>query len=212
MVGCRALGVAVLDNQVIVRDGIGAAIARSGGRLEACGSFASLAEIDLSTPGPDVLVLDLLLGRDEDPVLDHIPALVAWAGVVVLHTSSEKPVLLRRAIALGVRGVVLKNDEPGDLVEILTRAAAGEFICTSLVADALINDLSLVPHLTEREIEVLGNLRDGLTQRQVGSRMRISEETVRTNLKKIQAKYAAIGRDVTNSASLVREADGDGFI
>lgn len=204
--------VAVLDNQDVIRDGVVAAVQRHGDEFEIVGSYAAVGDVDLSSPGPDVLILDLWLGRDDQLVLEHIPALVAWAGVVVLHTAAEKPVPLRRALALGVRTVVLKNDSSETLIEAMRRSAEGDFVCTSLVADALINDQSLVPHLTEREVEVLGNLRDGLTQRQVGSRMTITEETVRTNLKKIHAKYVEAGREVTNTASLVWEADGDGYL
>ena len=53
---------------------------------------------------------------------------------------------------------------------------------------------------------------DGLTQRQVGSRMRVAEETVRAHLKSIRGKYVDAERGVTNAASLVREAGRDGWI
>ena len=81
-----------------------------------------------------------------------------------------------------------------------------------MLAEALIKDTTLTPRLTAREVEVLSNLRDGLTQRQVGSRMSVAEETVRAHLKSIRIKYADADRDVTNAASLVREADRDGWI
>ena len=72
-----------------------------------------------------MLVLDLYLGRDDEVVLEHIPALVQWAGVVVLHTAEEKPVPLRRALALGVHGVVLKNDGTEALISVVRRALRG---------------------------------------------------------------------------------------
>lgn len=206
------LTVAVLDNQEVVRDGVAAAVQRHADELRLVGSYGALQDVDLTAPGPDVLVLDLYLGRDDVLVLDHIPALVGWAGVVVLHTAEEKPVPLRRALALGVHGVILKNDGTEALISVMRSAAEGDFVCSSVVAEALVNDQSLAPRLTGREVEVLINLRDGLTQRQVGSRMQVAEETVRAHLKSIRGKYVDAERGVTNAASLVREAGRDGWI
>ena len=204
--------VAVIDNQEVVRDGVAAAVARHADELAMAGAYGSIAEVDLAAPGPDALVLDLYLGRDDKVVLPHVPALARWAGVVVLHTAEEKPVPLRRAVALGVHGVVLKNDGTEALIDVVRRSLAGEFVCSSVLADALVGDEGVTPRLTAREVEVLSNLRDGLTQRQVGSRLRVAEETVRAHLKSVRAKYMEAERDVTNSGSLVREADRDGWI
>ncbi|MCF6378463.1 response regulator transcription factor [Nocardioides KLBMP 9356] len=204
--------VAVLDNQEVVRDGMAAAVARHSDELVMTGVYAAVTEVDPSSPGPDALVLDLYLGRDDEVVLEHIPMLVQWAGVVVLHTAEEKPVPLRRALALGVHGVVLKNDGTEALISVVRRALAGEFVCSSVLAEALISDADIVPRLTTREVEVLSNLRDGLTQRQVGSRLKVAEETVRAHLKSVRAKYMEADRDVTNTGSLVREAGRDGWI
>jgi DNA-binding NarL/FixJ family response regulator len=204
--------VAVLDNQQVVRDGVLAAIARHADELAVGRAYAAIDEVDLAAPGPDALVLDLYLGRDDEVVLEHIPALTAWAGVVVLHTAEEKPVPLRRAVALGVHGVVLKNDGTEALVDVVRQALAGEFVCSSVLAEALVSGAGATPRLTAREVEVLSNLRDGLTQRQVGSRLHVAEETVRAHLKSIRAKYMDAEREVTNTGSLVREAGRDGWI
>jgi DNA-binding NarL/FixJ family response regulator len=206
------LTVAVLDNQEVVRDGVAAAVARHADHLTLAGVYASIDEVDASSPGPDALVLDLYLGRDDEVVLEHIPFLRGWARVVVLHTAEEKPVPLRRALALGVHGVVLKNDGTEALISVVLRALAGEFVCSSVLAEALVSDADITPRLTAREVEVLSNLRDGLTQRQVGSRLNVAEETVRAHLKSVRSKYMAAERDITNTGSLVREAGLDGWI
>lgn len=208
----RRATVSVLDNQEVVRDGVAAAVGRHADELVMAGVYAAVSEVDASTPGPDALVLDLYLGRDDEVVLEHIPFLAGWAGVVVLHTAEEKPVPLRRAVALGVHGVVLKNDGTEALIDVVRRALAGEFVCSSVLAEALVSDARVTPRLTAREVEVLSNLRDGLTQRQVGSRLKVAEETVRAHLKSIRAKYMDAERDITNTASLVREAGLDGWI
>jgi DNA-binding NarL/FixJ family response regulator len=208
----RRPSVAVLDNQEVVRDGVAAAVARHSDELTMAESYTAIGEVDLAGEGPDVLVLDLYLGRDDESVLEHVPALTAWAGVVVLHTAEEKPVPLRRAVALGVHGIALKNDGTESLVDVVRRALDGDFVCSSVVAEALVSDEATTPRLTAREVEVLSNLRDGLTQRQVGSRLHVAEETVRAHLKSVRAKYMEAEREVTNTGSLVREAGRDGWI
>jgi DNA-binding NarL/FixJ family response regulator len=204
--------VAVLDNQEIVRDGVVRALLAHPDEFTPAQGYAAVDEIDLGTDGPDVLVLDLYLGRDDEVVFASIPALLSWARVVVLHTAEEKPVPLRRALALGVHGIALKNDGTEALIAVVRGAVAGEFVCSSVLAEALISDAEGVPRLTAREVEVLDNLRDGLTQRQVGSRMGVTEETVRAHLKSVRAKYVQAERPVTNTGSLVREATRDGWI
>ena len=57
--------VAVIDNQEVVRDGVAAAVSRHADELVMAGSYGSIAEVDLAAPGPDALVLDLYLGRDD---------------------------------------------------------------------------------------------------------------------------------------------------
>ena len=107
-------------------------------------------------------------------------------------------------VAIGGRGVLIEG-APGSGKSSLALALIDR-------GAALVGDDGVTPRLTAREVEVLSNLRDGLTQRQVGSRLRVAEETVRAHLKSVRAKYMEAERDVTNSGSLVREADRDGWI
>ena len=70
----------------------------------------AVEQLDLAAAPPDVLVLDLYLGRDDVPTTPWIPRLVAWGAPVLLCTSSEFPVPVRQAVAAGASGLVLKSD------------------------------------------------------------------------------------------------------
>ena len=111
----------------------------------------------------------------------------------------------------GAAGLALKNDGATALVAALRGVAAGEFSCSSELAAALIDDEGRAANLAPREVEVLESLADGLTRDQVGSRLGVTEGTVKTYLGRIREKYLALGRDVTNSTSLVLEAQRDGY-
>lgn len=183
-------------------------------RFSPCTAFADVGALTAAGAPPCLVVLDLYLGRDDVCSVDAIPALRASGAEVVVFTSEERPAPLRAAVAVGASGLVLKNDGMKALAVALEAAALndGDFSCSSLLAEALLGDPKLVAGLTNRESEVLCGLQDGLTARQVAKRLGIEEATVRTHQKSVREKYMALGRDVTNTISIIRDAQGEGSI
>lgn len=202
--------VAIVDNHEGFLSSVAQHLDQCG--LNVAGAFDEVAPVLVLRPPPDVVVLDLYLGRDDRLSIPSIAALLELGSHVVLHTAAERPVQLRAAVAAGATGLALKNDGLDALAAVVTQAADGEFVCSSLLADALLTDPTLTPHLTTREIEVLQNIDDGLTQAQVARRLGISEHTVRTHLRTIAVKYVELGREVPNTLRLIREADRDGWL
>ena len=180
--------------------------------LECVGAVAHPRDINLSEPPPDVVVLDLYVGRDDEASTPWVPALVEWGAHVLMHTSSEVPVPLRQAVAAGASGVALKNDYDTDLPGSIRDVAQGEFVCSSALAHALVTDKSLVAQLTAREIETARGLAAGLTVQQIAKQQEVAYETTRGVIKSVRQKYLDLGRDITNSHSIVREAVRDGWI
>lgn len=204
--------VAVIDNHETVRLGL-ASLLESDPRFTLVGSHAHVDDF-WAVPGygVDVVVLDLYLGRDDVLSTPAIGDIAERDATVLLHTSEERPVPLQHAIAAGASGLALKSDSSASLLDTIAECAAGEFSCTSTLAQALLRDDDLLAALTPREIDVLRGLDDGLTRAQVARRLEISEETVRSHLKSVRTKYLDVGRTVTNSTSLIRAAERDGWI
>lgn len=203
--------VAVIDNHDLVRDGLEQALAARPD-VEMWGAYADVESLLADAGVPDVVVLDLYLGRDDTASTPAIGWLIGRGSRVVLHTAEERPVPLRAAVSAGASGVSLKNDGRDALLDVVVRVAHGDFVCSSMLARALVTDAELVAHLSPREVDILVGLDDGLTQHQVGRRLGIAEETVKTHLKSVRHKYLDLGRDVTNAASVVREATRDGWL
>lgn len=203
--------VAIVDNHELVRDGV-AHLLNASAAFAVVGSFAEVEPVLNLQMTPAVVVLDLSLGRDDRTSIPFISELIERGAKVVIHTAEERPIPLREAVAAGASGVSLKSDSGATLVDVITRVVDGEFVCSSALAHVLITDDALVPQLTPREQEVLQNIDHGLTHFQVGRRLGISEHTVRSHLRSISAKYVEIGREVPNTARLLREADRDGWI
>ena len=204
--------VAVVDNHELILDAVAALADRHPQQLRRVERHLDVTGLDLAAKPPDVVVLDLYLGRDDRPCTQWIPRLAAWGTRVLVHTSSEFPVPVREAVAAGAAGLCLKNDGSAALLEAIREVAAGDFACSGTVARALLGDPELVVQLTRREIEVIRAIDDGLTHRQIGRRHDISEETVRAHLKAVRAKYMKHGRDIGNPSSVVREARRDGYV
>jgi DNA-binding NarL/FixJ family response regulator len=119
---------------------------------------------------------------------------------------------LRAAIADGASGVALRRDGVAGLVATMHTVLAGRLAFSSPYAEQLCSDRDLAARLSAREADVLVCLSDGLTHRQAARRLGIDEETVKTHLKSVRAKYVALGRSVTNVGTLKREARKDGWL
>lgn len=203
--------VAIVDNHEMIREGV-ARLLGDQAAFVVVGSYPDVAPVLASQSAPDLVVLDLYLGRDDQTSVPSIPDLIDRGSKVVIHTAEERPIPLRAAVAAGASGIVLKNDSGASLLDVITRVVGDEFVCSSILAHALVSDPALAPKLTERERDVLQNIDDGLTHFQVARRLGISEHTVRTHLRAVSAKYVELGREVPNVVRLVREADRDGWL
>ena len=142
---------------------------------------------------PDVTLLDLRLpdvyGID---VMMSILAEFSDARVVML-TTAEGDVEIRRALEAGARGYVLKSVSPKDLADAIRRVHAGKKCVPPEVASQLAQYTG-EPSLTTRELEVLRQLADGNRNRDIGNLLFISEETVKVHVKNIMEKLGAADR------------------
>ncbi|ADB54032.1 response regulator transcription factor [Conexibacter woesei] len=137
---------------------------------------------------PDLVVLDL-----EMPVFDGVEAarriLSRRQVPVVLLTRHARPGVLRRALASGVRGFVPKTTPADRLARILRDVhAGGRYVDSEIAATALTEDAC---PLTERELEVLRLVREGLSAGAIADAAHLAPGTVRNYLSSAMAKLAA---------------------
>ncbi|WP_121255810.1 LuxR C-terminal-related transcriptional regulator [Nocardioides ferulae] len=202
--------VAIVDNSPASRLYVEHELAASR-QVRLVGQYASIEELDLDAPAPQVLLLDLMLGRDDTSSTPHVRRLTQWGAKVVLYTNVGAAVPLRAAVAQGASGVHLKLDlEP--LEPTLVRAARGEFVCSSRLAQSLCEDPRLAAELSERQLEVLTRIADGRKQPSIAAELHITRDTVQSHLDDIRMKYLRIGRTPAPGAiALVNEARRDGY-
>jgi DNA-binding NarL/FixJ family response regulator len=141
---------------------------------------------------PRVALVDVRMPRLSGIELAKRAAVVAPNTSVVFYTAYGDRALLSEALDVGARGFVLKEAPLPDLVRAVERVAAGEAYVDPVLAGVLVSaQTDKVPSLTQREREVLRELADGLSNEEIGKRLFISPETVRTHVRKAMAKLEA---------------------
>jgi two-component system, NarL family, response regulator DevR len=109
--------------------------------------------------------------------------------------------MVSHSLFAGADGFVSKDVESADFVDAVRRAASGEIVLAGVpdtwvgrIADHMERTASTVPVLTDREAQVLTVAGEGLTSRQIGTRLGVTERTVTTHLGHIYQKLGASGR------------------
>jgi len=198
----RGLRLVIADDHAMFRSGLRGMLERIPD-LEIVGEAEDTsATIDLTaTLKPSILVLDLSMpgGRP----IQAIPTIVeATPSIrIIVLTMHDDLAYLRAALAAGAVGYVLKRSPPNVLLESLRAVRAGRmFIDPAFPATASEMPPSLAP-LSRREREVLELLAQGLTYREAGARLHVSERTIETHRRHIGEKL-----DLRTRADLVRYA------
>ena len=112
---------------------------------------------------------------------------------ILLYTGYGDRALLTEALDAGVAGFIQKEAPMDDLVRAVRSAAVGNTYVDPVLAGTLAASSvgSKLPPLTQRERDVLRLLADGLANEEIGKRLFISAETVRTHVRKAMSKLEA---------------------
>jgi DNA-binding NarL/FixJ family response regulator len=142
---------------------------------------------------PDVTLMDLRL-PDRSGIDTMIAIRVEFPEArIIMLTTFEGDVDIKRALEAGARGYVLKSMPPKELVEVIRQVHAGKKRIPAQLAAQLAEHMS-DESLTEREVEVLGQIAGGNRNRDIAERLFITEETVKVHIKHIMEKLGASDR------------------
>ncbi len=180
---------------------------------EAHDGAAGVAAVTRSRP--DVVLMDLRM-----PVLDGIGAIerIVKLGnppVVVVLTTFDADQYVLRALRAGAAGFLVKSTPPEDLIGLVRVAAEGHTVLSPAAARRLIaasadsqpareRARELIGSLTEREVEVLTCLGEGLSNAQIAGRLFLSEATVKGYVSRMLDKLGLENR--TQAGLLAHDA------
>jgi DNA-binding NarL/FixJ family response regulator len=183
-----------VDDHPLLREGLAAIVnSQPDMAMVAQASTGRDAVVQFRDVRPDVTLMDLRL-----PDISGIDAMIAIRhehpdARIVMLTTFEGDVEIQRALAAGARGYVLKTMPPKELVEVVRQVHAGRKRIPHEVATQLAEHMSDEP-LTPREVDVLRHLAGGNRNRDIATRLSISEETVKVHVKHLMEKLGASDR------------------
>lgn len=194
----------VCDDHIVVRAGL-LALLGSAPDIEVVGEAGTGEEaIALAAKlAPDVVLMDLQLGEGMDGVeaTRHITASADPAPHILVLTTYDTDADITRAIEAGATGYLLKAERPEELFAAIHAAAQGRTTLSPPVASRVMARMRKpLPTLTDRELDILAQLSQGLGNRDIARALFISEATVKTHLGRI---YDKLGVDTRAGAVAV---------
>ena len=194
----------IADDHAIFRDGL-RKLLDSEKEITIVGEARNGAECvkKLRELKPDVLLLDLHMPeKDGFAVLQEVNFDTLPTRVIVL-TAAEDDRDVVRAMRLGARGVVLKESASDLLIKSIHRVHAGEIWLDGHMTAEVINAFSASsksgarskkPLLSDREMEVVQLVAQGFHNKEIGTKLFISEQTVKNHLHNIFDKVGVSDR------------------
>lgn len=212
----ETIGVMLVDDHAIVRQGLRSVLEREPDIsvvAEASSRGEALAVLERVTPR--VVLLDLKLSSSSDTEgLELAQAISAGhpsVAVLVLTTFLDEQLVLE-AVRAGARGYVVKDVDTAALVRAIHDVSKGESAFDARSAAAMVRGMQappqpVAPTLSAREDEVLQLLARGLSNKEIGKRLYISETTAKFHVGNILRKLEVSGR-----AEAVYEATKRGLL
>jgi DNA-binding NarL/FixJ family response regulator len=201
------IGVLIVDDHPVVRDGLRGMFAGDP-QFEVLGEAGTGVEALRLAEAvcPDVVLMDLRM-----PEMDGVTAIRALrdrgtaARVLVLTTYDTDSDVLP-AIEAGATGYLLKDAPRDELFRAVRAAARGESVLSPTVVSRLMGQLRTPAKepLSQRELQVLGLIARGTTNREAAAKLFISEATVKTHLLHIYAKLGVNDRAAAVAAAFDR--------
>jgi DNA-binding NarL/FixJ family response regulator len=197
----KSIRVALVNDYMIVLEGLRALLRSSEPEIK-------IVEIDIRKKpqrGVDVTLLDTY--GEYDSLEERVRSLTTDPsnGAIVVFSFSDRPEAVHHAVRAGAIGFISKAVPRDRIIEGIKAAAKGErVILTQRSQHAQIDGALRWPGrdigLTERESELLSLLSTGMTNRELGETLYVSENTIKTHLRRLYSKLGV--RNRAQAASL----------
>ena len=200
----RSIRVALVNDYMIVLEGLRALLRASEPEIQ-------VVEIDVRQRPRQRVDVSLLDTYGElESLGERVRCLASDPsnGVIVVFSFSDRPQAVRCAMRAGAQGFISKAAPRQQIIDGIKAAARGErVVLTQRTQYSQIDQALRWPGreigLTERESELLSLLSTGMTNRELGSHLYVSENTIKTHLRSLYAKLGV--RNRAQAASLAGE-------
>lgn len=202
------ISVLLVDDHLVVRSGLKALLGTQPDITVVAEAASGEEALAAAQHHPaDVVMMDLAMGQGMDGI-EAIKLLrqASKQQAVLVFTTYDSDADIVRAVDAGAMGYVLKDAAPEEIFAAVRGAAQGKSVMSAPVASKLFQQLRNPDEvLTPREAELLSLLIQGLSNRELGKRLFISEATVKTHLAHIYAKLGVETRAAAIAVAIRRE-------
>ena len=197
-----AVHVAVVDDHPLFREGVAHSLRTQPGIAVVAEGATAADALAIAADLPDVMLLDVSMPGGGISALGRITTAYPVVKVIML-TVSEDEEDVTAALRAGARGYVLKGVAARELVSIVRSVAAGEVYITPSLATSLLVELtapagksptSPLADLTERERQIIELVAGGDSNKEIASRLGLSEKTVKHHMTNILQKLQVRNR------------------
>jgi DNA-binding NarL/FixJ family response regulator len=202
----------IVDDHAFFRIGIRDILSREPDFLVLAEADNARDAFDLAVElTPDIVLMDLTLPMSNGiETTQRLKRELAAAGIIILADDEDEDALFD-AIKAGAAAFILKDIGPDDLVTIIRRVRAGEYLINDkvfskpTVAGRVLKEFRelavygqeaqpIFAPLSPREVEILDNIAQGMTNKQVAFALSISEQTVKNHMSSILRKLSVNDR------------------
>jgi DNA-binding NarL/FixJ family response regulator len=199
-----AIRVLIVDDHAIVRQGLAAMIENEPGMMlvgqvgngqEAIDQYRQLQ--------PNVTLMDLRM-----PQVSGVDATIAICAEfaharIIIVTTYDGDEDIYRGLRAGAKGYLLKDTEPDELINAIHVVHSGQQYIPPHVGAKLAQRMNN-PELSDRELEVLQLVAQGMSNLQISAALNITESTVKSNINRILSKLGAKDRTQATIIALKR--------
>jgi len=184
--------VVIVSAAALTRAGLKEIITQSGTQIEVAGSFESLAEADafLNSHNARVLI------TDESPhTVNMVKALKRLTEVhpglaVILVMQRPTASVAQKLIALGVRALLHKDDDLGNTLNYTIQTAVkGNMTISPLIAEFLDKSVALPAKITQRDLDILQLLTDGMEAKAIAAHLGVTYGVVNRTINRLLRTY-----------------------
>jgi DNA-binding NarL/FixJ family response regulator len=202
----------VVDDHALFRVGIRNILEQEDDFIVVGEADHARAAFDLAVEHtPDIILMDLTLpGSSGIETTQRIKREVPATGVIIISDEEDEDALFD-SIKAGAAAFILKDVDPDDLVTIIRRVRGGEYLINDKVfskpsvASRVLKEFRelavygqeaqpIFAPLSPREVEILDNIAQGMTNKQVAYNLSISEQTVKNHMSSILRKLSVNDR------------------
>jgi two-component system response regulator DegU len=195
--GGRSVRLYLVEPQRLVADALRQVYAQDA-QLVVVGDSPVMDVAEVAALRPDIVILDIDgLSTTVEEAINACEGASPQTLVCVL-SAQHRPRIMQRALSAKAVAYIVKDTTPGMMIEIVHTVARGEYYADPRLAGAMLRRRTSrsteASELSSREFEIVRLIADGLSNREIGNRLSLSEKTVKNHVSHILAKLKVTAR------------------